>query len=205
MKNEFPPVFTETLMRPHGLVLFAGLRQSGVEETVRGLLAAANRRLGEDVVVMDGELGAAGLKKALTAAEEGRLVVLIQRAPTPLVALRRLLSEDFGEGRRHVLWRLSEQLLLMSGQLRLKGMNDGRAVDAFEILLMTPALRAALAQEDFSAADQALRSAADGAGLVNFNQAILQMLLRRQIDIKTAFEATRDPSHLDEILKQVGI
>ncbi len=39
----------------------------------------------------------------------------------------------------------------------------------------------------------------------SFNQSIIQNLVRRQIDVKTAFAASNHPEELDEILKKMGL
>jgi twitching motility protein PilT len=157
------------------------------------------------VIFVEGSFCHIRLQQYLTLSEEGRMVIVVQRAPGPITALRRFLSSEFGEGRRHVLARLFEQLLLMTGQMRLAALGEEGSVGAHEILLMTPVLRAALEAEDFEAVEDQLRTGDETSGTVCFNQSLLQLLIRRRIDIKTAFEASRDPIHLDQILKKVGI
>ena len=223
----FPPVLLETLQRPQGIVILCGLRESGALETARRMVKSLTGKTvfvlteddpgGEDsaavkqaaVILIEGHVSADRLRRCVTMAEEGRLVFFSQAAPTAATVLRRWLSEDFGEGRAHFLWRLSDQLLWVAGQMRVPGIATAAgaapSVDVFEILLMTPRLRGFLEKEDFISIDADLQGGQESSGTVSFNQSLLQLLLRRQIEIPTAFQFTRDPVHLDAILKKVGI
>lgn len=214
--SSLPQVVLENLRRSQGVVVFTGLRGSGLEATLEAVeQTAAPRRIHRwaddraipsetEVVIFEGDLDAARVNRLLLWAEEGRLVVIVQRCPTPVAALRRFFSLSFGEGRRHVASRLAEQLTLLSGQMRLRSLQDGFE-DAREVVLVTPDVRESIAGEDLDSLDKLLRSGDESSGTVSFNQSLLQLLLRRRIDIKTAFESTRDPVHLDQILKKVGI
>lgn len=215
-ESVLPQVVLENVRRPHGIVLLTGLRASGLEATLDAVeKAAAPRRAHRwtddraipketEVVLFDGDMDPERLRRLLLWSEEGRLVVIAQRSPSPLSALRRIFSLTLGEGRRHVTARLADQLSLLSGQMRLKSLQDGFE-DAREVVLVTPLVRKAIEDENLAALDELLRSEDEASGTVSFNQSLLQLLLRRRIDIKTAFESTRDPVHLDQILKKVGI
>lgn len=214
--HALPQVVVENLSRPHGLIVLTGVRGSGLETTLESVekIVAPRRvhRWSDDraipketeVVIFEGDLEAPRFHKLLSWSEEGRVVVVAQRCPSPVSALRRIFSLPFGEGRRHVVARLAEQVLLLSGQMRLAALQGGEE-EAREVVLVTPGIRRALEEEDVTAVDDLLRAGDEASGTVSFNQSLLQLLLRRRIDIKTAFEATRDPVHLDQILKKVGI
>ena len=215
-ESPLPQVVVESLSRPQGVVVLTGLRASGLDGTLSAVeKAVAPRRVHRwsddraipaetEVVIFEGDLEAERLRRLLSWAEEGRVVVLAQKCPSPVAALRRIFSLSLGEGRRHVVARVAEQMLILSGQMRLNALQEGME-EAREVVLVTPGVRRALEDEDLSAIEDLLRAGEEGSGTVSFNQSLLQLLLRRRIDIKTAFEATRDPVHLDQILKKVGI
>lgn len=164
------------------------------------------RRLREaKVIFVEGDFQPARVELYLGLAEEGRLVLWTQRAPGNFYFLRRLLSLPFGEGRSHKLWRLADQIHLLVSQNLLAGIGAGEQVAAHEVFLMTPALRRHFQAEEMSTFEDLIAHGDETSGTVSFNQSLLQLLLRRRIDIKTAFEATRDPVNLDQILKKVGI
>lgn len=176
-----------------------------LSDTDAGTLAGRRLLDTADQVIDLGPVVSASFERNLVLAEEGRSVVMVQKAPSPLTGLRRVLSCLNGAGRSHQLWRFCDQLQVMVGRMALKTQQGGETVYAHEVLLLTPTLKAALAQENVEAFEQILREGDEGSGSVSFNQSLLQLLLRRKIDIKTAFEATRDPIHLDQTLKKVGI
>jgi twitching motility protein PilT len=78
-------------------------------------------------------------------------------------------------------------------------------VYAHEVALMTPQMKAHLENQDIRALETQLRQAPDNSGLISLNQSLLQNLIRRKIDIKSAFEVSQDPDGLDHLLKKVGI
>lgn len=213
-----PTVFSESLNRKCGLIIFTGRADVGALEILKTSLAQLkDREVIEWKPSMDPIKGSRtavllvqsdnknDLEAVLSKSEAGHLVVWMLNAPTPMTALRRLLSQDFGEGRVHMLWRMAEQLVLMIGQMKLQSSEASKLIDIYEVILMTPSLKTALEKEKIETIEDGLRSASEGSGMVSFNQSLLQHLLRRNIDIKTAFESTRDPMNLDQILKKVGI
>lgn len=157
------------------------------------------------VILVEGEFQPARVELYLGLAEEGRLIVWAQRAPGNMHFLRRLLSLPYGEGRAHKIWRFADQLQMLLSQGLLEGVGGEEQVAAHEVYLMTPILRRHLQNEDLAAFEELIMAGEETSGTVSLNQCLLQLLLRRRIDIKTAFEATRDPVHLDQILKKVGI
>lgn len=171
------------------------------------MASTAGRKLldAADFIAFEGDLDESSLENLLRLSEGGRQVLLLQTAPGPLTALRRVFSLCRGEGRRHLIWRFTDMLLLMVGRMALNSLTAGEKAFAHEVILSTPHLREILQREDFVALEELLRVGDESSGTVSFNQSLLQLLLRRRIDVKTAFDATRDPSHLDQILKKVGI
>lgn len=157
------------------------------------------------VIIVEGDFQPARVELYLALAEEGRLVVWVQRAPGNMHFLRRLLSVPYGEGRVHKVWRLADQIQLLLSQSVLDGVTAGESVYAHEVFLLSPALRRQLQEENLQGFEDVIMGGEETSGTVSLNQCLLQLLLRRRIDIKTAFEATRDPVHLDQILKKVGI
>jgi twitching motility protein PilT len=159
---------------------------------------------GVDVVVFHGYSDERSFQLALQLAEKGMLVIYDMIAPSIFNALRRafgFLERGFG---KHGVSRFSEILELALGQMGMRGLSQDM-VYAYEILLMKQPLRHLIEKENLAELESVLKQAPENSGLVNANQALLQNLIRRRIDIKTAFEMTRDPDALDQLLKKVGI
>ncbi|MEN0058960.1 MAG: twitching motility protein PilT [Bdellovibrio sp.] len=159
---------------------------------------------GVDMVVFDGYADEENFLKALSWAEQGLFVIYSVKAPSVTNALRRCLSvvqDRFGS---HGAPRFAEVLNLAAGQYPVMGLS-GERIFAHEVLLMKPQVRTLLAEENLKSVDALMSQATEGSGILTLNQSLLQHLIRRRVDIKTAFEISRDPDNLDQLLKKVGI
>lgn len=168
------------------------------DQTLEGLMAGA------DVVVFDGLRGESDFIRAVEFAEKGLFVICSMSAPTMTNTLRRGISavteafDDMGAA------RLSEVLSLCVGQFALPGLNGDQAF-VHEVLLVTPQVRHMIEHKDVRGVEVLLKTAPENAGQISLNQSLLQNLIRRKIDIKSAFEVSQDPDGLDALLKKVGI
>lgn len=159
---------------------------------------------GIDVIVFHGYANEESFLIALQLAEQGKLVIYDMIAPSVFNVLRRcygFLEKSYG---KHGAPRLAEVLELAIGQMSMKGLSQD-LVSVYEVLLMKTEVRRLVGNENLAELEELLKAAGEKSGLINFNQAILQNLVRRKIDIKTAFECSRDPDALDQLLKKVGI
>lgn len=214
-----PHILTESLTRHSGMIFYGGPAGSGVDQTLQqGLQSLKGRRVetvgslssleeGATAQVIHYRMGLRDLplERLVRLAESGILVICEMSSTDCLTSLRQIYSLNFGEGRPHILWRLSQQLILVGAQMRVKSLQGNDEIDLFEMLLMTPQLKEALRAEDLSFVEGVLQHGEEESGALSFNQSLLQHLLRRHIDMKTAFVSTRDPVHLDQLLKKVGI
>lgn len=159
---------------------------------------------GVDMLVFDGYDDDSSFAEALAFAERGLFVIYSMKAPSVTNALRRclsLLTQKYGH---HGAPRLAEILTMAVGQYPTAGLG-GEKIFAHEVLLNKPDVHALLADENLRAIESLLMEAAESSGVLTLNQSLLQHLIRRRIDLKTAFETSRHPDNLDQLLKKVGI
>lgn len=168
------------------------------EEESKHLLAGA------DVVVFSGLQDEKDFLQALHLAEQGVFVIYSMSSPTIGNALRRLISALIPKSAHHGAIRLSEILSVVMAQYALPGLN-GESAYAHEVLLMKPQVRTLLEKQDVRGIEELLASSSENSGMISLNQSLLQHLIRRRIDLKTAFETSHDPDALDQLLKKVGI
>jgi len=159
---------------------------------------------GVDMVVFDGYSDEESLPEALSLAERGVFVIHSMKAPSVTNALRRAVSVLADRYSDHGAPRLAEALSLAAGQYAMPGLS-GEKIFAHEVLLMKPQVRALIEAEDLKGLEQLLTHSPENSGILTLNQSLLQHLIRRRVDLKTAFEASRDPDNLDQLLKKVGI
>lgn len=159
---------------------------------------------GVDMVVYEGYGDEESFNEALALAERGLFVIYSMKAPSITNALRRcisVLSEKYAE---HGAARLAEILSLAAGQYPVASLT-GEKIFAHEVLLMKPQVRQHIEEEDIKSIESLLTNSLENSGILTLNQSLLQHLIRRRVDLKTAFEVSRDPDSLDQLLKKVGI
>lgn len=207
----WPQILVETLKNQSGLILLSGDRHSKLND-VHSLVAADKSvqtiekfdpkvKIFADVIIYRGVVDSETISNLLELAEQGRLVVTIMMAPSTLSSLRKVLCYLQG---RHLLWRFVDQLQLVMSQMQVHG-TKGEDLYVHELMLASPDVKKWLLSENLESLEQSLQETQDKKGIVSFNQAFLQLLIRRRIDIKTAFSKTRDPEHLDMLLKRMGV
>ncbi len=142
-------------------------------------------------------------EQALQMAEEGRSVVLTLPFWNVVMGLQRMsdLMEGAMESR---LRRLSSTLQMALGLRILPGIETPQQ-GAFELLLADSEIQAALREMDFAEIAHLMTSTAEKTGMRSLNQTLFQLLMKRKIELKAAFEASPAPEDLDSLLKKVGI
>lgn len=215
----WPQAVQDCLQRQEGLILWSGTRHSrlgALELSLKNLslnrVFSTDKHLGlrgseaqsADVVVYRGMCEMGSTMDLLHLSEEGRMVIQIVMAPSVISSLHKVLSVLQSEKNSHQLWRYVDQLQLMVNQVHLIDTHQ-RDFFAHEVVLGTPGVKKLLLDAQVSTIESQLRENAENQGMVSLNQILLQLMIRRKIDLKTAFLKTRDPDNLDSLLKRVGI
>lgn len=143
-------------------------------------------------------------EKALSLIEEGRVVVMLGSQPSIMHGFYRMAGQLNPENRVSYLWRLAQSFRYSMAQVKVAGLNSEQVL-AHEILQATAQVKDLIEKGNLKELELNLKRASESGGSVTMNQSILQNLIRRKIDIKTAFAISRDPSELDGMLKKVGI
>lgn len=237
-----PPVLIENLNRDHGIVLFAGNRNSGIEKTFKVIAdKIKNQKAGSlgtivlkdkseytdkfwhaityddlilrplseeskksDYFIFENISKPIEFEAALEIAEDGRFVFMHFSCLGVLNALHRLFGFYNQPQQQHMMWRFLDEAFLFYSQVEVPGEIEGLHL-AGEIVLLNPDLKKLLLMSDIQSFSQKIKDLNEESGVVTLNQSILQLLIRRKISIKKAFEITRDPNDLDILLKKVGI
>jgi len=159
---------------------------------------------GADVVVLHETVSAKSLAHAMNLCDEGKMVMMTIASNSLMSALHKCLELLSEKPNPHSLWRFAEHLKLAISQHPLSSLNDETLL-GFEMLLNTPQMKSWVAQGQLASLESLLHSQNENSGVLNLNQSLLQLLIRRKIDMKQAFLATHDPDGLDQLLKKVGI
>jgi twitching motility protein PilT len=217
----WPQILLDQIERAEGIILFSGTRKSHPLEVVQAVTRKhpkkrtvvldkliskmRPRELEEaDIVIYHGPCDHEALLSILDLSEEGRMVVHIVMAPSVISALHKIMSGLVGEAETHLLWRYVDQISLMMNQMHVLDINE-QSLAIHEIVMGMPEIKTLILEKKIDEIEKSLKESHEDRGMVSFNQVLLKLLVRRKIDLKTAFLKTRDPENLDELLKKVGI
>lgn len=155
-----------------------------------------------DCIVIDSERMDLA-ERALTWSEMGYQVLMSWSGHSMLTSLERFI--DFcGPNRARAWQRFSDNIQFSVGLKLLPGL-DNKPASAFELMLATPEIREHLFHGNVNALQKIISASADPLGMRSMNQALLQNLVKRKIEFRTAFENSSAPEELDQKLKQLGI
>lgn len=144
------------------------------------------------------------IETALTIAETGHLVFATLHTSSAIQTINRLVSVFPPEQQEKIRIMLSFSLQGIISQRLLPSLQGGR-VAAIEFLLLTPNIRNLIRENKLHQVQSMMQVGQEKSGMVTMNQALMNLLIRRKIDLKTAFAATSEPDQLDQMLKQAGV
>jgi twitching motility protein PilT len=144
------------------------------------------------------------IETALTVAETGHLVFGTLHTNSAIQTVSRLISVFDGTQRDRIRTLLSFVLQGILCQQLLPTIGGGRAL-ALEILVMTPGIRNLIREDKLHQIQSLMQTGQNKTGMLTMNQSLLSLLVRRKIEMKTAFSASPDPEELDLLLKKAGI
>ena len=100
--------------------------------------------------------------------------------------------------------RLSSHLKAIIHQRLVPG-KLGQPILIAEILLPTMQIRKLIQNQDLAPIYDLMRKDQHRTGMITLNQSLMNALIKRKIEIRTAFSISSDPNELDILLKKVGI
>lgn len=144
------------------------------------------------------------IEAALTTAETGHLVFATLHTNSAIATINRLVSVFPAEQQDRIRIMLSFSLQAIISQRLLPSLAGGR-VAAIEFLLMTTSIRNLVRDNKLHQVASMMQVGQDKTGMMTMNQSLLALLMRRKIDLKTAFAASPEPDQLDQLMKKAGV
>ena len=145
------------------------------------------------------------LESAIELAEDGRFILMHFSCKSISSSLHRLFGFYNEFQRIHYLCRFLDSCFLMYSQMEIFSEGQSSASYAGEIVLLNQELKKILLNEGVFSFEGQLKQLDSEIGVVTLNQSLIQLLIRRKISFKTAFELSNDPEELDILLKKVGV
>jgi twitching motility protein PilT len=144
------------------------------------------------------------IETALLTAETGHLVFATLHTNSAVQTINRIVSVFPGEQQERIRVVLSFTLQGVISQRLLPSIQGGR-VAAIEFLLMTPSIRHLIRENKLHQVPAMMQVGQERSGMVTMNQSLVNLLIKRKIDLKTAFSASSEPEALDQLLKKAGL
>lgn len=144
------------------------------------------------------------IEAALTTAETGHLVFATLHTNSAVATINRLVSVFPADQQDRVRVLLSFTLQAIISQRLLPSIQGGR-VAAIEFMLMTPNIRNLVRENKLHQVQSMMQIGQEKSGMVTMNQSLLNLVMKRKIDLKTAFAASPEPEQLDQLMKKAGV
>ena len=156
-----------------------------------------------DVVLLGEMRDLETIEAALVIAETGHLVFATLHPNSAIATINRIVSVFPAEQQERVRVQLSFTLQAVISQRLLPALGGGRVV-ACEFLTMTAGIRNLVREGKLHQVESMMQVGQEKSGMVTMNQCLVQLVLRRKIDLRTAFEASPNLEQLEKMLKQAG-
>lgn len=144
------------------------------------------------------------IEAGLLTAETGHLVFATLHTNSAIQTINRIVSVFSGEQQERIRVLLSFTLQGIISQRLLPSLQGGR-VAAIEFLALTPSIRHLIRENKLHQIGAMMQVGQEKSGMVTMNQSLVNLLIKRKIDLRTAFAASPEPEALDQLLKKVGI
>jgi len=144
------------------------------------------------------------IEEAIRIAETGHLVFGTLHTNSAAQTINRIVSVFPSSQQERIRVVLSFVLQGVISQMLLPGI-DGSVCLAYEILIPTPAVRNLIRENKLHQVQGLMQVGQNTTGMVTMNQSLLSLLMKRKIDMPTAFSASPDPEELDRLLRKTGV
>lgn len=141
---------------------------------------------------------------AMNICETGHLVFATLHTNSAVSTINRIVNVFPGEQQDRVRTQLSLTLNAIICQRLIPAIKGGLVV-ALEILLMSPNIRNLIRENKLHQVYGMMQVGQDKSGMVTLNQALVQLVLKRRIELRSAFMHSSDPEELDKMLKAAGV
>ncbi len=141
---------------------------------------------------------------ALKLSETGHLVFATLHTNSAADTIDRILSMFDSREKGIIQHQLASIIRGVLSQQLLPGL-DGNLVLAYELLIPTPGIRALIREGKVYQVYSMMQVGQNHTGMVTMNQSLMNLLMRRKIDMKVGFEASPDPEELNEMLTKAGL
>jgi twitching motility protein PilT len=144
------------------------------------------------------------IEAALTVAETGHLVFATLHTNNAISSITRLVNVFPSDQQERIRVQLSMTLNAVISQ-RLLPMIGGGVVAACEILVMNASVRNLIRENKLHQIYGMMQVGQNKSGMVTLNQSLMNLIIKRKVEVKMAFEESPDVDELDQMLRKAGV
>lgn len=144
------------------------------------------------------------IETGLTVAETGHLVFATLHTNSAVQTINRIVNVFPADDQERIRLQLSMSLQAVISQRLLPAIGGGM-VAAIEVMLLNPSVRNLIRENKLHQIYGMMQVGQNRSGMITLNQSLLNLILKRRIEVNTAFEASADVEELDAMMKKVGI
>jgi twitching motility protein PilT len=144
------------------------------------------------------------IETALTVAETGHLVFGTLHTNSAVSTVMRIVNVFPSDQQERIRIQLSLTLNAVITQRLLPAIGGG-VVAAMEILVLNSSVRNLIRENKLHQIQGMMQVGQNKSGMMTLNQSLLNLVLKRKVDVKIAFEESPDVEELDTMMKKAGI
>lgn len=141
---------------------------------------------------------------AMNVAETGHLVFGTLHTQSAIQTITRLVTVFPGADQERVRTQLALTLQAVISQRLLPAIGGG-LVAAVEVLVLNSSIRNLIRENKLHQVYGMMQVGQGKSGMITLNQSLFNLVVKRKVDVKVAFEESPDVEELDKMLKKVGI
>lgn len=144
------------------------------------------------------------VEAALTIAETGHLVFATLHTNSAIQTINRIVGLFAADQQDRIRTQLSFVLCAVISQ-RLLPSVAGDLISACELLVLNPSIRTLIRENKLHQIYGMMQVGQEKSGMVTLNQSLMDLIIKRKVELRQAFMASPDPEELDKMLKKAGI
>lgn len=141
---------------------------------------------------------------SLNICETGHLVFASLHTNSAISTILRIVNVYPADQQDRVRNQLALSLNMIVSQRLIPGIKGGMSL-ALEIMMMNPSIRNLIRENKLHQVYGMMQVGQDKTGMITLNQSLLQLVIKRKVDVRTAFMHSSDPEELDKLLKAAGV
>jgi twitching motility protein PilT len=141
---------------------------------------------------------------SLNICETGHLVFATLHTNSAISTINRIVNVFPADQQDRVRNQLALTLNMIVSQRLIPGAKGGMSL-ALEILIMNPSIRNLIRENKLHQVYGMMQIGQDKTGMTTLNQSLVHLVLKRKVDVRTAFMHSSDPEELDKMLKAAGV